>query len=73
VNQAFSFWLWPLLGVIFLPFTTLMYVLVIGPLGSTNFWGWLTILLGLLIDLRAYADSYAYRKQIPGVPSAYTN
>ena len=52
VNRAFSFWLWPLLGFFFLPFTTLMFVLVIGPLGSTNFWGWLTVFLGLLIDLR---------------------
>jgi hypothetical protein len=73
VNTAFNGWvmpwLWPILGVIFLPFTTLMYVLVVGPLGSTNFWGWLVVFLGLLIDLRAYADAAANRNQIPGMAS----
>lgn len=46
-------WLWQILGIIFLPFTTLMYVLVVGPLGPTNFWGWLVVGLGFLIDLPA--------------------
>lgn len=71
VNASFSgwalSWLWPILGVIFLPFTTLMYVLVVGPLGETNFWGWTVVFLGLLIDLRAYADAAANRNQIPGM------
>ena len=44
-----------------------MYVLVVGPLGSTNFWGWVVVFLGLLIDLRAYADAADNRKQIPGL------
>jgi len=57
-------WLWPLLGVLFLPFTTLMYVLVAAPLGPTNFWGWLLVLFGLFIDLRSYFDSYAHREQV---------
>jgi hypothetical protein len=73
VNAVFDFWLWPFLGTIFLPFTTLMYVLVAAPLGSANFWGWLTVILGLLIDLRAYADAYNYRNQLPGYSAAYTN
>ena len=63
-------WLWPILGIIFLPFTTLMFVLVVGPLGPTNFWGWLMVFLGVLIDLRAYSDTYENRKQIPGLPAA---
>ncbi|MCS6846033.1 MAG: hypothetical protein NZ528_17210 [Caldilineales bacterium] len=62
-------WLWPILGIIFLPFTTLMYVLVVGPLGPTNFWGWVAVFLGFLIDLRAYADAAAYRNQVAGVAS----
>jgi hypothetical protein len=74
VNATFSGWtfpwLWSILGIIFLPFTTLMYVLVVGPLGSTNFWGWVVVFLGLLIDLRSYADAAANRKQIPGLAAA---
>ena len=74
VNASFNSWimpwLWPILGVIFLPFTTLMYVLVVGPLRPTNFWGWLCVGLGFLIDLRAVSDAAANRKQIPGMASS---
>ena len=31
VSIAFSSWVWPLLGIIFLPFTTLFYVLAYWP------------------------------------------
>ena len=64
VKQTFGdVWLWPLLGLVFLPFTTLMYVLVVGPLGPTNVWGWLMVLFGLLIDVRSYFDAYTNRDQ----------
>ena len=32
VDAAFSSWFWPLLGLLFLPWTTLAYVLAWGPL-----------------------------------------
>ena len=65
VNSVFhGAWLWPLLGIIFLPFTTLMYVLVVAPLGPTNIWGWFAVLMGLLIDLRNVFDAYANRSEI---------
>jgi hypothetical protein len=66
VNRTFDFWLWPLLGLIFLPFTTLMYVLAVGPLGAANVWGWLMVFFGLLIDLRSFADVHANRARLPG-------
>ena len=68
VNAAFDTFIFPLLGLIFLPFTTLLYVLVIGPAGSTDFWGWLIILMGLLIDLRSYGDAYTNKDQIQNMP-----
>ena len=50
-SQAFGgSWLWPLLGIIFLPFTTLMYVIVWGPNGLVGF-DWFWIILAVLIDL----------------------
>lgn len=49
-------WLWPVLGVIFLPFTTLMYALVWGP-GGVGGWDWLWLILALLIDLGAIGGS----------------
>ena len=73
VNVAFQPWimpwLWPILGIVFLPFTTLMYVLVASG-GALTIWGWLIVLLGLLIDLGAYGQSYEYREQIPGMATS---
>ena len=46
-------WLWPILGVIFLPWTTLMYLLVFGVNGIVGFdWVWLG--LAFLADLASY-------------------
>jgi hypothetical protein len=65
VNRAFDgAWLWPLLGLLFLPFTTLMFVLVVAPLGAADIWGWLLVLFGLLMDLRGYFDGYANRERV---------
>jgi hypothetical protein len=63
VNRAFSLWLWPLLGLVFLPWTTLFYILVAAPTGDITFWGWLMVGLGLITDLGAYAQSYTNREQ----------
>jgi hypothetical protein len=67
VNNAFGGWIVPLLGFIFLPFTTLMYALVFGvpQLGPTSLWSWLMILLGVFIDIRGYFDAYGERTRLP--------
>jgi len=52
----------PILGLIFLPFTTLFYVLVFNALGQYNIWGWLLILVGFLLDLRNYSDINSSRQ-----------
>jgi hypothetical protein len=52
-NQAFNAIIWPILGIIFAPWTTLMYVIVF-PGGVVGFdWFWLG--LGILFDLGSYA------------------
>jgi hypothetical protein len=64
VARAFdNNWFWPLLGLIFLPWTTLIYILVAAPVGSVTFWGWLMVALGLLIDLSSHAQSWTNRNQ----------
>jgi len=63
VTRAFDTWLWPLLGVVFLPWTTLFYILVAAPTGSITFWGWLMVGLGLISDLSAHAQAYTNRDQ----------
>ena len=70
VNTAFSTWIWPLLGVIFLPFTTLMYVLLVYGVGGLTGWDWLWIGLALVLDLGHYFGGYQNRSQIPGYSGA---
>jgi hypothetical protein len=64
-------WLWPLLGFIFLPFTTIMYVLLWTPgIGLTGF-DWIWLILAVFCDLSHYASTaYSNRNQIPGMAPA---
>jgi len=60
VNRAFhGGWILPLLGILFLPITTLTYVLVYDITGSVTGWGWLWVVLACLLDLAA--NSYPAR------------
>ena len=50
-------WFWPLLGIIFLPFTTLMYALLWTPgIGLTG-WDWIWLILAVMCDLMHYGSS----------------
>jgi hypothetical protein len=62
VYRAFDSWFWPLLGLIFLPWTTLMYILVAAPVGSVSFWGWLMVGLGFLVDISNHMQAYQNRQ-----------
>ena len=46
VDAAFSSFIWPFLGLLFLPWTTLAYVLAWGPLHGVSGLGWLVVALG---------------------------
>ena len=54
VDAAFESWIWPLLGLIFLPWTTLAYVLAWGPLQGVSGAGWLVVALGVAADIVSY-------------------
>jgi hypothetical protein len=60
-------WIWPLLGVLFLPLTTLMWVVLWNPaVGITGF-DWFWLFLAVLLDLGGAASSgYANRDRYPG-------
>ena len=64
-------WIAPLLGIIFLPFTTVMYMVVWTPNGIEG-WDWLWIALGLFVDLTHYAQGFVHRRQVPGYATATT-
>jgi hypothetical protein len=60
-------WLIPLLGIVFLPFTTVMYMLAWSPTGIQG-WDWLWIILGLFLDLTHWAQVYQNKNNVPGTP-----
>ena len=62
---AFSSAIWPILGIIFLPWATLMYVLV-APGGVTGF-DWVWLILAILADVAMYSGGgYGNRGRMPG-------
>ena len=56
-----------LLGIAFLPYTTIMYMLVWSPTGI-NGWDWMWIILGFFLDVTHWAQSYQRRKEVPLYP-----
>jgi hypothetical protein len=57
-------WLVGILGLIFIPWTSLMYVMIF-PL---NGFDWLWLGLGLAADIFSYVGSYHNRQRVPGYP-----
>jgi hypothetical protein len=63
-------WLWPLLGILILPFTTLMYVLLWSPAGIVG-WDWFWLILAVILDVGAAGGSgWANRDRVPGYAAA---
>lgn len=57
--------LWPLLGLLFLPWTTLMYVIVSA--GGVTGFDWFWVALAVVADIASYSGSaYGNRDRIPG-------
>lgn len=63
VNGAFDHFIWGLLGWIFLPWTTLMYI-AIYPGGILGF-DWLLLGLGVFADIASYTGGYRERARMP--------
>jgi hypothetical protein len=69
INLAFNTFIWPLLGLIFLPWTTLIYTFVYGVNGMVGF-NWLWVGLALVADIATYAGGVYKRKEVPYYPSS---
>ena len=63
VNGAFDSFFWGLLGWIFLPWTTLMYI-AIYPGGIVGF-DWILLGLGVFADMASYFGGYRNRESVP--------
>jgi hypothetical protein len=58
-------WLVGILGLIFAPWTVLMYVIVF-PL---NGFDWIWLGFGVMADVASYVAGYHKRQQVPGYPT----
>jgi hypothetical protein len=59
VELAFSTWVWPLLGLLVLPWTTICYVLMWSVVGGVSGAEWLLVALGLFLDIATYSSRAA--------------
>lgn len=60
VGRAFDGnWIFPLLGVLFLPITALVYVLVYVPGAGVTGWSWGLVALAFLVDLMTHSAGVA--------------
>jgi hypothetical protein len=66
VDAVFDTFIFPLLGLIFLPFTTLMWVLLDQPPIGVHGWDWLWIVIAVFLDLGNYGGAYSQRGRMPG-------
>ena len=62
VDRAYDSFIVPLLGLIFLPLTTLVYALAWSPAGGVEGIEWLWVALALVLDLSAYGGGARARR-----------
>jgi hypothetical protein len=64
---AFSTFILPLLGFLFLPWTTLMYLIVWSPVQGIWGFDWVWLAIGVLADIGMHAGgAWRHRERIPG-------
>jgi hypothetical protein len=59
VDLAFDTWVWPLLGLLLLPWTTIFYVLMWSAVGGVSGAEWLIVALGVVLDVATYSSRSA--------------
>ena len=60
VDNAFGSWIWPLLGLLFAPWTTLMYTIVWSA-GGVHGANWIAVAFGAFLDLLSYSGKQAQK------------
>ncbi len=61
MDLIFTSFVWPVLGIIFLPFTTLVYVLLWQPATGVTGWDWWWIALAVALDLAHWSATASQR------------
>lgn len=62
VDQAYDSFIVPLLGLIFLPLTTLIYALAWSPVGGVEGFEWFWVGLAFVLDIGSYAGGARARR-----------
>lgn len=63
VDAAFSTWVIPLLGIILLPFATLMYVILYTPGVGLGGWEWFWVVIAGLLDIAHWGAGATRRRR----------
>ena len=63
ISSLFQSWIWPLLGWVFLPWSTLMYMTVAG--GGIVGFDWIILGIGIFADIGTYLGGYRERERAP--------
>jgi len=65
MDDTFTTFLWPVLGIIFLPFTTLIYVLLYNPRTGVTGSDWWWIALAVVLDIGHWGATASQRSAVP--------
>ena len=66
VDRAFGSAIWPILGVIFAPLTTLLYVILWNTNGrGVDGWEWILVVFAVFGDLASYGGGAYGRRRSP--------
>jgi hypothetical protein len=63
MDAIFTSFVWPVLGIIFLPFTTLIYILLWDVTRGVTGWDWFWVGLAVLIDVSHWGATASQRNQ----------
>ena len=63
VDAAFNTWIWPLLGIIFFPFATLLYVILYTPGVGLSGWEWFWVVVVAVLDIAHWGVGYGQRRR----------
>jgi hypothetical protein len=63
LDRAYQSWIWPLLGFVFMPLTTLAYAWAINSSGSVSGFYFAAVLVAALIDLGVIGGSSRKRRR----------
>jgi hypothetical protein len=53
----------PVLGIIFFPFTTLFYLFIWSSFHGITGFGWVLIIIGILLDISSYSGGGYFNRQ----------